>query len=107
MRRPALAPNFLLAAFFVPLLFVLFHDGSRRNLFGAAPISATFLRTFFDVFVLTLLFVADATQMVISRHIDPPVGIQQARYQANQHASLIALERPPVAAQLGQAHTEP
>ena len=85
MRRSALPPNFLLAAFFVPLLFVLFHDGSRRNLFGAAPISATFLRTFFDVFVLTLLFVADATQMVISRHIDPPVGIQQARYQANQH----------------------
>jgi hypothetical protein len=66
----------------VSLLFVLFHDGSRRNFFGAAPISATFLRTFFDVFVLTLLFVADATQMVISRHIDPPVGIQQATYQA-------------------------
>ena len=83
------------------LLFVLFHDGSRRNFFGAAPVSATLLRTFFDVFVLTLLFVADATQMVISRHIDPPVGIQQARYQAKEHFVDSTLGAP-VAAQLAR-----
>jgi hypothetical protein len=39
--------------------------------------------------------------MVISRHIDPPVGIQQARYQAKEHFVDSALVAP-VAAQLAR-----
>jgi len=53
----------------MPFLFVLLQDGSGRYFFGAISISATLLRTLLDVFVLPLLFIADATQMVSSGHV--------------------------------------
>ena len=48
--------------------FVLLEHGSSRYFFGSAAITAGSLGLFFDVFILALLFGADASKVFRSRH---------------------------------------
>ena len=54
---PAAWPLPIAKLFALLLLFgVLFHDGARRDLFGAFAVAPGFLGRFFDMFVLALFF---------------------------------------------------
>ena len=52
----------------MPLFRMLFHYCARSHFFSASAIPAALLSTLFDVFVLTLFFCTDASEMFLTRH---------------------------------------
>jgi hypothetical protein len=56
----------------VALALVLLHHSPRGDLFRSFTVSPRSLRALFDVFVLALLFAADASKMLSSRHLPSP-----------------------------------
>jgi hypothetical protein len=56
----------------VALLSVLFHDRPSGHFFGPLAVAPFLLGFFLDVFVLALLFGANAAQMLLPGHVDLP-----------------------------------
>jgi hypothetical protein len=53
----------------VSLFPVVFEDGSGGDLFGPVAIAVVFLCLLDDVLVLTLLFVANALEVLLAGHV--------------------------------------
>ena len=77
------ATPYRLLSFGVALLGMLFHDGASSHFLCARAITPAPLRTLFDVLVLALLFLADASEMFLARHeIVLPAGVVQLPSQS-------------------------
>ena len=74
----------------VPFFLVFFQNGPSRDFFSSLSIASTFFGALFDVFVLALLFGADAFQMLLSRHkCSLESGWRQAKGQTNTCDELV------------------
>lgn len=65
--RPTKSPDSLTRL--VTLLFVLLHYGAGSNFLGTLAVPAALLRSFLDVFVLSLLFRTYTLHVLFSWHI--------------------------------------